>query len=592
MNRAGRPLRLVRLGRDFVRFLEPELKAAHGHVIAACRCVPRVEVRRYLRLADVLVQPGRADAFNDYRFPSKLTEFLASGRPVVLPPANIGRFLEDGEECVLLHRGDALEIAEVIERLLDDDALRARLGRGARAFAERSFSWPASAEKLRRFYERALGASRRALPQRLEETERIVDRYGARVPPRLSYATVRDYCDSADRLPRLAFANRDMKDVQRPWTLKAVVGTLRPGARLLEIGAGEPVVAELLARLGYDVTVIDPYDGRDRGPDDVETMKAAYPRLRFVQGLFPGDVPAGERYDGIYSISVLEHVPAGAIDELCARDRPAGRARRLHDPRRRPRAARTRRLRSLPAAGTDRRGPRHPHGRARRPAREARRRPRDLLPLRREPQPLAGRRALRRVPDAPLRLDPALRAGVAMEEHDGLDVGIVSYRSARLLGQCLRSLRDHPPARPLSVIVVDNGPPDGTAAAVLAFPGVELIEPGRNLGFAAATNVALARSRSRYFLALNPDTRVHAGTLDTLLELMDAHPSIAICGCRLELEDGTFDHAAKRSFPTPLGALAHFTRIGRSEHAPARSRSTVPPRSSAAGSTRSTARSC
>jgi hypothetical protein len=37
-----------------------------------------------------------------------------------------------------------------------------------------------------------------------------------------------------------------------------------------------------------------------------------------VQGLFPADVPARERYDAIYSISVLEHVAAGAIDELCA----------------------------------------------------------------------------------------------------------------------------------------------------------------------------------------------------------------------------------------------------------------------------------
>ncbi len=317
VNRGGRPLRLVRLGRDFVRFLEPELKAAHGHVVEV-PLVPRTEVGRYLRLADVLVQPGRADPFNEYRFPSKLTEFLATGRPVVLPPANIGRFLEDGEECILLRRGDALEIAGAIERLLYDAALRARLGRAARAFAERSFSWPASAAKLRRFYERALGTRRRALPQRLEDTDRIVDRYGGRVPPRLSYATVRDYCDSADRLPRLAFANRDMKDVQRPWMLKALVGTLRPGARLLEIGAGEPVVADLLARLGYEVTVIDPYDGRDRGPDDLAAMEAAYPRLRFVQGLFPADVPAGERYDGVYSISVLEHVPAEAIDDLCA----------------------------------------------------------------------------------------------------------------------------------------------------------------------------------------------------------------------------------------------------------------------------------
>ena len=46
------------------------------------------------------------------------------------------------------------------------------------------------------------------------------------------------------------------------------------------------------------------------------------------------------------------------------------------------------------------------------------------------------------------------------------------------------------------------------------FPGVELIEPGRNLGFAAATNLAIRRTRGEYFLALNPDTRVHARALD------------------------------------------------------------------------------
>ena len=91
---------------------------------------------------------GRAGPFNDYRFPSKLPEFLATGRPVVLPATNLGRFLDDGEECLLLRRGDALEIAAAVERLLDDDELRARLGRGGRAFAERNFSWPASARKL------------------------------------------------------------------------------------------------------------------------------------------------------------------------------------------------------------------------------------------------------------------------------------------------------------------------------------------------------------------------------------------------------------------------------------------------------------
>src|SRR5205823_11456809 len=35
-------------------------------------------------------------------------------------------------------------------------------------------------------------------------------------------------------------------------------------------------------------------------------------------------------------------------------------------------------------------------------------------------------------------------------------------------------------------------------------------------------------------------------------------------------EDGTLDHAAKRSFPTPLSAVGHFTGLGRREGAPPR----------------------
>jgi hypothetical protein len=152
---------------------------------------------------------------------------------------------------------------------------------------------------------------------------------------------------------------------------------------------------------------------------------------------------------------------------------------------------------------------------------------------------------------------------------DGLDVGIVAYRSRRLLRDCLASLHQHAPARPMHVVVVDNDSRDGTVEMVREFPAVELIEAGRNLGFAAATNLAVARGTGRYFLALNPDTRLQAGVLERLLGLMDEQPEIGICGCRLEREDGSFDHAAKRAFPTPLGALAHFTRIGRGDGAPA-----------------------
>jgi GT2 family glycosyltransferase len=48
---------------------------------------------------------------------------------------------------------------------------------------------------------------------------------------------------------------------------------------------------------------------------------------------------------------------------------------------------------------------------------------------------------------------------------------------------------------------------------------------------------------------------------------MDEHPEVGISGPRLELEDGSFDHASRRSFPTPLSALGHFTGLGRREGA-------------------------
>ena len=138
----------------------------------------------------------------------------------------------------------------------------------------------------------------------------LEDRYaGSFSPPALSYGTVRDFADSRDHVGALATANRDMKDMQRAWALKAVLGGVPRGSRLLEIGAGEPLVAAVLSRLGYRVTVIDPYDGSDDGPRAYEEYRRVHPDLEFVRERFPppgGGVEPG--FAAIYSISVLEHL--------------------------------------------------------------------------------------------------------------------------------------------------------------------------------------------------------------------------------------------------------------------------------------------
>lgn len=145
---------------------------------------------------------------------------------------------------------------------------------------------------------------------------------------------------------------------------------------------------------------------------------------------------------------------------------------------------------------------------------------------------------------------------------------MVSHGAEGLLRRCLASLREHPPAAGgMRVTVVDSGSPDGTPDMVAhEFPEVRLLRQG-NIGFSAANNLALRESEAANLLLLNPDTEVYAGTLDAALARLRGEPRIGMVGVKLVTESGELDHACKRSFPTPLSALAHFTGIGRRDGA-------------------------
>ena len=122
----------------------------------------------------------------------------------------------------------------------------------------------------------------------------------------------------------------------------------------------------------------------------------------------------------------------------------------------------------------------------------------------------------------------------------------------------------------MKVIVVDNGSGDGTVEMVRGeYPEVELHANESNLGFSAATNIGIRAGDATYVLALNPDTRVTEGALEKVTEVLERHGEVAVAGPSLVREDGTPDHAAKRSFPTPLSALGHFTGAGRRPRSPA-----------------------
>jgi GT2 family glycosyltransferase len=131
-----------------------------------------------------------------------------------------------------------------------------------------------------------------------------------------------------------------------------------------------------------------------------------------------------------------------------------------------------------------------------------------------------------------------------------LSVVIVSYKTRALLEQCLRSSLSTGDRRLMTeVIVIDNASPDDSAQMVRAqFPNVHLIANAENRGFAAANNQGIRATHGRYALALNPDTIVKPGALETLVAFMDSYPRVGACGARLLYADGSFQHSAFR-FP-------------------------------------------
>jgi glycosyltransferase involved in cell wall biosynthesis len=157
----GQPVVLVKTG-----WSSPEAAGLPqlGEGLRDLGWVPRGSVPELLAAADVLVQPGGPGPFNDYRLPSKLPEFLASGRPVVLPRTNVGLALRDGDDALVLERGDAAEIREAVARLGADPELRRRIGERGRDFALRELGWAQTVDRVEELYREIEAAGQAPAP--------------------------------------------------------------------------------------------------------------------------------------------------------------------------------------------------------------------------------------------------------------------------------------------------------------------------------------------------------------------------------------------------------------------------------------------
>jgi GT2 family glycosyltransferase len=123
-------------------------------------------------------------------------------------------------------------------------------------------------------------------------------------------------------------------------------------------------------------------------------------------------------------------------------------------------------------------------------------------------------------------------------------VCVLNWNGREDVLRCLASLRVP------WVIVADNGSTDGSVEAIRsAFPDVEVVENGANLGFSGGNNAAIRHALERgaeWVVLLNNDTEAEPEMLAALQAAAERHPRAGVLAGKLLYPDGRVQWAGQR----------------------------------------------
>jgi N-acetylglucosaminyl-diphospho-decaprenol L-rhamnosyltransferase len=147
-----------------------------------------------------------------------------------------------------------------------------------------------------------------------------------------------------------------------------------------------------------------------------------------------------------------------------------------------------------------------------------------------------------------------------------LSVLIVNYNVRYFLEYCLLSVIASARYMQAShghwqteILVIDNGSTDGSMEALpAAFPSVNFINAGENLGFGKANNRLISMAKGRYLLFLNPDTLLPEHCLLAHISFLESREDVGASGIRMIDGSGRFLPESKRGFP---GSWNSFTKM-------------------------------
>lgn len=141
-----------------------------------------------------------------------------------------------------------------------------------------------------------------------------------------------------------------------------------------------------------------------------------------------------------------------------------------------------------------------------------------------------------------------------------LSVIVVTHNHASYIERCLESLASEIKKINGEVIVIDNLSDDESATLAQKYKEITVLVNSTRRGFSSNNNLGMALAKGKYILILNPDTEVLPGALAQLVDFMDTHTSVGLCGAQLLFPSGKIQPSPRR-FPTLGAFLARRTPL-------------------------------
>lgn len=150
-----------------------------------------------------------------------------------------------------------------------------------------------------------------------------------------------------------------------------------------------------------------------------------------------------------------------------------------------------------------------------------------------------------------------------MHKNADLEIIILTYNSEFWLKKTLTTLKSFyldRTKKSVTVTVVDNNSEDNTIEVLHRdYPWVKRIELHKNVGFAAANNIALSQVVAPYAMLLNSDVESTSETnLDELIDYMDNHQTVGVITPKVVFKNGQLDPGCHRGEPTVWASLTYF----------------------------------